>query len=438
MNHPASDDKPNSMRPMSRRTFVGLILGTLAGWLAACRRATEPPTAVPSPTPTVAAPRPTHTPLPPTAAAIPAPLPTETPFPPTATPSATPSPSHTPVPPIASPTPTSSPPTATPVPQTYTPVPPTPTRPPPPTATEPPAPALDRAALMAHWPAVGTSRVVLVRHSGVWVGDKPDSAVVLHMLDAGLSTLADVSDALAVWRTLFDPDERVLLKVNCIAYNGPTQPAVTYAVARRLQDVGLRAENILIFDRTDNELASAGYTLNDGGSGVQCHGARGTGTEVALSQARVHFYQAFDACDAVVNLPTPKQHSGAGISVSLKNHYGSVDKPGTLHGNWCDPAIAELNAQPNVRDKTRLIVGAALKVSPGDWNRPEVENALLLSFDPVTLDTVGRDILVRRLQASGRSAGRLLEGSRHLATAQSLGLGATDAALIDLREVTLG
>ena len=82
-----------------------------------------------------------------------------------------------------------------------------------------------------------------------------------------------------MWRALFEPGERVLLKVNCIAYGGPTQPAVTYAVAQRLVDAGLRAEDILIFDRTDNELASAGYTLNDGGPGVQCRGSRGQGTE---------------------------------------------------------------------------------------------------------------------------------------------------------------
>jgi hypothetical protein len=124
--------------------------------------------------------------------------------------------------------------------------------------------------------------------------------------------------------------------------------------------------------------------------------------------------------------------------VSLKNHYGSVDRPGALHGNWCDPAIAELNAQPNVRDKTRLIVGAALNVSPRDWNRPERENALLLSFDSVALDTVGRDILVRHRQDQGLDAGYLIGGARHLSTAQSLGLGATDAHLIELREVTLG
>jgi hypothetical protein len=157
-----------------------------------------------------------------------------------------------------------------------------------------------------------------------------------------------------------------------------------------------------------------------------------------LSQATVRFFQGLDACDALLNLPTPKQHSGAGISVSLKNHYGSVNQPGALHGNWCDPAIAELNAQPTVRDKTRLIVGAALNVSLDDWNRPEQESALLFSFDPVALDTVARDILVRHREAMGLGSGLLIEGAYHLRTAQSLGLGATDADLIDLREVTLG
>jgi len=291
---------------------------------------------------------------------------------------------------------------------------------------------------MAHWPATSASRVVVVRHSGVWAGDTPDPAVVRQMLDAGISTLTDVSDVLAVWRALLDPGERVLLKVNCISYGGPTQPAVTYGVAQRLQDAGIPGENILIFDRTDNELTAAGYALNESGAGIQCHGSRGRGTQAALSQASVKFYQEIDACDAIINIPTPKQHDMAGVSVALKNHYGSVDNPGALHGNRCDPAIAELNAQPNVRDKTRLIVAAALNVSPRDWNRPERENALLFSFDPVALDTVGRDILVRQRQAMGLDAGYLIDGARHLSTAQTLGLGATDANLIDLREVVLG
>jgi hypothetical protein len=380
----------DTARVLSRRAFLKLSAGALAT-LAGCRFASSEPASTYAPVPT-AEPQLTSPP------------------PPTWTP--------TPLPPI------------------YTPVPAAPANPPEPTAE--PAPALDRATLMARWPETATSRVVLVRHSGVWDGDVPNPAIVLQMLDAGLSTLAGVSDALAVWRALFDAGERVLLKVNCISYGSPTQPAVTYAVAQRLQDAGLAAENLLIFDRTDHELEGAGYTLNDGGPGVQCHGTRGDGSEAALSQASVRFYQELDACDAIVNIPTPKEHGTAGISVAMKNQYGSINRPGALHGGRCDPGVAELNAQSIIRDKTRLIVGAALNVSPGDWNRPEREDALLLSFDPVALDTVGRDILVRHRQEKGMGVNSLIEGTPQLNTAQALKLGATDAELIDLREVILG
>jgi hypothetical protein len=384
--HDYATESPSTGRALSRRTFLGLGIGTLTAWLSGCDFVASPPATTLKPVPTTA-PQPT------------APSPTP------------PSPAHTPVPATL-------------------------TTPPPPTPE--PAPELNRAALTAHWPATAASRVVLVRHSGVWTGDAPDPAIVLQMLDAGLSTLTGIPDILAVWRTLFDPSEQVLLKVNCFSYGGPTQPAVTYAVAQRLQDAGLLAENILIFDRTDPELESAGYTLNEGGPGIQCHGSRGDGSEATLTQASIHFYQEIDACDAIVNIPTPKQHNMAGISMAMKNHYGSVSKPGALHGSRCDPGIAELNAQANIRDKTRLIVGAALNVSPHNWNQPERENTLLLSYDPVALDTVSRDILVRHRQAQGLGIGFLTEGAPQLTTAQSLELGATDAELIALQEVVLG
>ncbi len=385
--------QPRAAPALSRRTFLSLGGGALAAWLSAC----QPAPAVPN--------EPTERP---TGAATEAP---------------TPVPSPTPEPPTATSVPTAAPTAAAPT----------------PTGTESgPQPPLDRAALMAHWPATATSRVVAVRHGGVWDGGVARPEVVLQMLDAGVSALADGADALAVWRALFDPGERVLLKVNCIAAGGPTQPAVAYAVAQRLQDAGLSAERIVIFDRTDWELERAGYALNDGGPGVQCHGERGTGSQVRLSQASVAFYRELEEADAIINLPTPKQHDMAGVSVSLKNHYGSIDQPGALHGRYCDPGIAELNAQPLIRDKTRLIVAAALNVSPFDWDAPEPENALLLSFDPVALDTIGRDILVRHRQAGVSGTDYVIARSVHLRTAQDMGLGTQDPAQIELRELTLG
>lgn len=295
-----------------------------------------------------------------------------------------------------------------------------------------------RSALMAHWPDIPTSRVVVVRHNNVWEGNNPAPQVVRQMLDVGLVALTDVADPLTVWRTLFDPQEAVLLKVNCIASGGPTQPAVAYAVAQCLQDAGLIPENILIFDRTDHELERAGYTLNRDGPGVRCHGAQGVGSAAPLSQGTVHFYRELDEADAIINLPTPKQHTISGVSASMKNHYGSIDRPGVLHGNHCNPAIAELNAQSNIRSKTRLIVGAALKVSPFDWERPEPENALLLSFDPVALDTVSRDILIRHRQKVGADVEYLVSLSGYLRTAQEIGLGTTDLAHTELREIMVG
>ena len=413
------------MGNISRRRFLCRIATLLgAGWLlSACRKQGEIVRQVSQLSPATATPRSTYTPTATSASTV-APAPTSASPP---LPTATLSPTVTYPPPAVS--------TSTPLPPTYTPVPATPTSPPSPTAPLVPTPS--RASLTAHWPEVPASRVVVVRHGGVWTGDAPDMAIVLEMLDTGIAALTDGAEPLAVWRTLFDRGERVLLKVNCIAAGGPTQPAMTYAVAQRLQAAGLAAENILIFDRTDGELASAGYQLNEGAPGVQCHGARGEGTEALLTQATVRFYQELDDCDALINLPTPKGHGIAGVTVAMKNHYGSVNRPSALHGHGCDPAIAELNAQPTVRDKTRLIVGAALNVSPFDWNSPERENALLLSFDPVALDTVSRDILVRHHQAVDRDGGGLVQGSHYFATGQSMGLGANDVGLIDLREVTL-
>ncbi|MCS7259796.1 MAG: DUF362 domain-containing protein [Anaerolineae bacterium] len=300
-----------------------------------------------------------------------------------------------------------------------------------------PVPVPSRAELMAHWPATEKSRVVVVRHREVLTAGQPNPDIVLQMLDEGISALAHGAQPLEVWRVLFDPQERVLLKVNCIAAGGPTQPAVTYAIARRLQDAGLRAENLLIFDRTDHELADAGYALNEGGSGVQCRGTRGEGSEAVLTQATVRFWRELDECDAIVNIPTPKAHGIAGVSVALKNHYGSISEPAKLHANGCDPAIPELNAHPLIRDKTRLHVAAALRVSPFDWNAPRPENALLLSFDPVALDTVARDILVRHHQAAGADAGFLIYGAHHLVTAQQMQLGATAPERIELHEIVL-
>jgi hypothetical protein len=400
------------MRPQhpSRRAFLKAGLFASLGLAAGCSAPAPTATSEPSPTATDA---PTTTPTE-TAAPTPTPLPTSTPTPlPTSTPTATLEPTATSTQEAAA--------AATPVERVAT------------IAPVHAQPA--RVDLLAHYPQTDRSPVSLVRHDGVWDGDRILEPVVLRMLDAALVRLTGIDDAAAAWRVLFDPGEQVGIKVNTIS-RYTTTPQVAYAVAQRLQEAGLAPEQIVIFDRTEHELVSRGYTINADGPGVRCRGAAAwEGAEqVAGTTQRVH--DVMRSCDALINIPALKVHGTAGFTSALKNHYGTVDHPGSLHRSYCDPAIPELNALPVIRDKTRLVIGDFIRICPYDWNRMSIENLIAMSFDPVAHDAIARQVLVERREADGRPAGGIVATSSYLETAVEMGLGA-GMEHVDLREETL-
>lgn len=292
-----------------------------------------------------------------------------------------------------------------------------------------------RADLIAHYPQTASSAVSIIQNSGVWDGDKILSRVVLEMLDAALVQLTGLSGALTAWQTLFDPGEVIGIKVNTISRYATT-PEVTYAVAQRLQEAGIPAEQIIIFDRTDRELTARGFTLNTDGPGVRCRGAKAWEQPADVSGSTQRIHDVMLSCDALINIPPIKQHGTSGFTSAMKNHYGTVRDPGALHGGDCDPYIATLNALPVIRDKTRLVICDALRTCPYDWDHMVKENLIMMSFDPVANDAVARQVLLDRCQADGRKGTYILERSHYLDTAVKLGLGA-DAARIEERRMSL-
>jgi hypothetical protein len=309
-----------------------------------------------------------------------------------------------------------------------------------PTATPAePAPIVSvpaRQDLLAHYPHAAQSAVALVEHTAVWDGDEIQVPIVLRMLDAALVELTGIDDAALAWRALFDAGERVGIKVNTIS-RYTTTPQVAYAVAQRLQEAGLGAEQIVVFDRTDWELQGQGFTLNPDGPGVRCRGAKGWEAPTDVSGRTQRLHDVLVACDALINVPALKEHSISGFTSSMKNHYGSVDNPGALHGNACDPYIAALNAVPQIQSKTRLIVGDWIRTCPYDWNQMTRESKIAMSFDPVAHDIVGRQLLLDRREADGRPAGYIAGKSHYVDAAIEMGLGA-DEPHIALRELRLG
>lgn len=326
--------------------------------------------------------------------------------------------------PTSTPTPTSPPPTGTPTsPPPPTPMPTPSATPVDPTATPEAPPSATPARAMPGLPDA-RGRVVRARHPA---GADPDLGA---MLDTALVALTQLESAAQAWSALFAPDERVAIKVNTIGSSGYwTPPALVAAVTARLQDVGVPAEQIVIFDRQSHELEAAGYRLNREGSGVRCYGTddqMAEGWEILGTPVRLS--EIVTGCDALINLPILKQHGMAGISFAMKNHYGTFDKPWQFHhGEAIARGMAELNALDPIRDRTRLIVGAALDVVQGGWHSAVPADTLTMSFDPVAHDAVGLRLYDEVLSAEGRSTAAAWDrAGPWLEAGSELGLG-TDA-----------
>jgi len=106
--------------------------------------------------------------------------------------------------------------------------------------------------------------------------------------------------------------------------------------------------------------------------------------------------------------------------------------------------MAELNALSPIKDRTRLIVGDALtaclryKGALPYWASDRTGDSILLSFDPVAIDTTALQMLERLLtDEGGNPASILAMATPCLESGAELGLGTDDPANIDLVEVNL-
>jgi hypothetical protein len=145
-------------------------------------------------------------------------------------------------------------------------------------------------------------------------------------------------------------------------------------------------------------------------------------------------------------MPVLKSHMIAGLSFAMKNHYGSISGPSLLHSN-IGTSMAELNALSPIKDRTRLIVGDALTAclryggAFPYWVSDRTGDSILLSFDPVAVDTIALQTLGQFLTDEGdepRSVLLEMAAIPCLEGGAELGLGTNDPANIHLAEINLG
>jgi len=262
----------------------------------------------------------------------------------------------------------------------------------------------------------GKSRVVVARDPSLH-GDaaQPDEQKVLALLDKAMAAYTGRDKPVEAWKRIIPSGilagKTIGLKVNGLGGRGiSTHPALIQAVAERLQQAGVKPGNILVWERDARGLAACGMTVNTDAGRVRCYGSDVAGYEdqpVPCGPVQIRLAKILTReCAMVVNLPILKDHGMAGITFSMKNMYGVLDKPALLHPNNCNPGVADINAIPAVRDKVRFTIGDAISsvYDGGPGFHPErlwYPNALLVGEDRVAVDHTAWQMIDRRRAEAG-------------------------------------
>jgi uncharacterized protein (DUF362 family) len=302
--------------------------------------------------------------------------------------------------------------------------------------------------------AAGKSRVVIARDAALHgTGAQPDEKRVSALLDRAIAAYTGREHPIEAWKrivpaNLVSEGKVIGLKINGLGGKGIcTHHALVMAVAERLQQIGIKPGNIVIWDQNDHFLEACGFTINTNPSQIRCYSRDQAGFEdqqETWGTARIRITKILTReCAMVINMPILKDHSGAGVTFAMKNMYGVVDRPQDLHAGGCNPGVADLNCIPVIREKVHFTIGDAMSsvCDGGPGFHPErlwYPNALMIGEDRVALDQIAWQMIERRraevglktLEAVGRPP-------RYIATAADAAhhLGVNDPARIHMMEI---
>jgi len=272
---------------------------------------------------------------------------------------------------------------------------------------------------------------------------------VQALLDRAIATYTGHDKPVEAWKRIVPVGKVIGLKVNGLGGKGiSTHAPLIMAVCERLQQAGVKPGEIIVWDRGARDLQACGLTISTDPSRIRVYGNDVAGYEVQGvafgSAANVKLAKILTReCAMVINLPVLKDHELAGVTFSMKNMYGVVEKPFELHAGGCNPSVADLNCIPAIREKVRFTIGDAMSsvYNGGPGFKPEFlwqPNALIVGEDRVAVDHTAWQMIERKRAEVGMPT---LESAkrppRYIATAadQAHNLGVNDPQRIHLMEV---
>jgi uncharacterized protein DUF362 len=328
-------------------------------------------------------------------------------------------------------------------------------------------------------------RVVSARHTGSYRDGKFQAEPIRAMLHKGMLELTGAPDWPSAWRVFFEPGDVVGIKLNPVGRPDViSSPEMFHEILDGLQQAGVKARDIIAYDRYREEFLQAGFDkwLPEGvrwTHAAQRYDPVQLGMdgydpdhfmETPLTQpgqdprdphARRSYVAKFltQQVNKVVNLAVLKHHQSAGVTLALKNlSYGMVNNVARSHSsptlNTCGSFIPAVANTPVIREKVVLhILDGVLGMwhgGPGGRQGKYVwpHHTLYVASDPVALDRTGWLAIDEQRVRKGMAPVAFSKPDadshylncqpEHIEIAGALGLGVFDEKKIERKDFQLG
>lgn len=302
------------------------------------------------------------------------------------------------------------------------------------------------------------SPIIMVHHPQATKGlSEVNLNVVKAMLERALVEFTGEKTLSDAWNKCLPglhSADSIGIKVNTTGYC-PSRPELVSSIITGLMEAGLKENQIIVFDHLEESMKKIRYW-----DGVK-HNVRYMGTNQLDFDSKVKAFIESQGekvplskivtqlCKYVINIPVLRDHLISGISFSLKNAYGYIPLFGhtrmedrsltwAMHKKDGAMQIAELNASPVLREKTKLIIGDCLLciLDKGPLGLPQwAGNRLIVGKDPVAVDHTALKLLNHARAEKGLREVTVRAG--HIPHAARLGIGTNDDNKIELKRIDL-
>jgi len=262
-------------------------------------------------------------------------------------------------------------------------------------------------------PGLYPGRVVEITDERSIVANRVSQPVVRNMIEEGMRVLTGDKDLRQAWSKFIDPQDIVGIKIN--PSGAPaccSSPEIVREIVAGVQSVGVPARNIVVYDRYAYEIDIGSYQSLVP-IGVRVTGIQERKLDVAGYDPNIYceanFFGEWETrsymasivsfgVTKIINVPTLKDHSAAGVTGCLKNlgygTFNNVDRSHRRPFSFTDPLIGVMcSVEPlrskavlNIMDGTRMLWhGGPLSQNP-DFIFPA--GLIMIGTDQVAMDTI--------------------------------------------------